>query len=124
LNLTVIGLLLADYWMTGTLDLRRDVMGLIQGLYVTLLAGWCLVQLFVPPFLFAQEQPSVMQALRNASVFTSRNLGFVLGLGLLLCLSLAVGTLAFLISLAFGPAFLAFASSHAVLEHLEQHSTS
>jgi len=96
---------------------------LIQGFYITLLAGWLLLQLFALPFLFEQNQPSVVQALRNAVVFIGKNLILVLMLALLLALSLTAGTLAFMLTFVFGGAFLAFAGNHAVLEHLADRET-
>jgi uncharacterized membrane protein YesL len=118
INLLIIGLLTGDYYLIGNLTDNANMAALIQGLYVTLLLSWLLLQLFALPFLFEQKQPSVFQALRNAAVFIGRNLIFVLVLALLLGLSLTIGTLAFMLTFAFGGAFLAFAGNHAVLEHL------
>ena len=118
LNLLVIGLLTGDYFLIDGLVENPDAAALIQGLYVTLLSTWLLVQLFTPPFLFEQEQPSVLQALRNAVTFIRRNLFFTLALAFLLALSLTLGILAFMLSLAFGGALVAFASNHAVLRDL------
>ena len=118
INLVVAGLLLGDYYLTGKLAGNSNIAYFIQGLYIVLLAGWLLLQLFALPFLFEQEQPSVLQALRNASVFIRRNLLFVLVLALLLGLSLVAGTLAFMLTFAFGGAFLAFAGNRAVLKDL------
>ena len=118
LNLLVIGLLTGDYFLIDGLVENPDAAALIQGLYVTLLSTWLLVQLFTPPFLFEQEQPSVLQALRNAVTFIRRNLFFALALAFLLALSLTLGILAFMLSLAFGGALVAFASNHAVLRDL------
>jgi hypothetical protein len=56
--------------------------------------------------------------LRNAAVFIGRNLIFALALTLLLVLSLTAGTLAFMLTFAFGGAFVAFASNRAVLERM------
>jgi hypothetical protein len=118
LNLLVIGLLTGDYYLTGKLAGNANTAYFIQGLYITLLAGWLLLQLFTLPFLFEQKQPLVLQALRNAAVFISRNLIFVLVLALLLGLSLTAGVLAFMLTFVFGGAFVAFAGNHAVLKDL------
>jgi hypothetical protein len=72
--------------------------------------------MFALPFLFEQEQPSVVQALRNSTVFARRNWLLVIVLAFLLAISLAVGTLAFMLSFVFGAALIAFAGNHAVLE--------
>jgi uncharacterized membrane protein YesL len=118
INLLMIGLLTGDYYLIGNLTDNPEMASFVQGLYVALLLSWLLLQLFALPFLFEQNQPSVLQALRNAAVFIGRNLLFVLVFALLLGISLAIGTLAFMLTFAFGGAFVAFASNHAVLEHL------
>ncbi len=118
MNLLVIALLIGDYFLTGKLANDSNAVHWIQGLYVTLLSVWILLQIFSLPFLFEQEQPSVIQALRNSMLFIRRNLILVLTLALLLVLSLMLGTLAFMLTFVFGGAFVAFASNHAILEDL------
>jgi hypothetical protein len=87
-------------------------------LYAALLAFWLLLQMFALPFLFEQEQPSVLQALRNSTVFVRKNLILALVLGSLLAISLAVGTLAFMLTFVFGAALVSFAGNHAILADL------
>jgi hypothetical protein len=123
INLLVIGLLTGDYYLLGKMAAGSNMLSFLQGLYLPLLVGWLLLQLFALPFLFEQTQPSVRQALRNAAVFIGRNVVLVLVLALLLALSLAAGMLAFMLTLVFGAAFLAFAGNHAVLEHLAERET-
>jgi uncharacterized membrane protein YesL len=118
INLLMIGVLTGDYYLIGNMAGNSNQAYLIQGFYITLLAGWFLLQLFALPFLFEQKQPSVLQALRNAAVFIRRNLILALALTLLLILSLTAGTLAFMLTFVFGGALIAFASNHAVLKHL------
>ena len=118
INLLTIGVLTGDYYFIGTMAANLNQAYLIQGFYLTLMAGWVLLQLFALPFLFEQQQPSVLQALRNAAVFIRRNLVLVLVLAFLLIVSLTAGTLAFMLTFVFGGALIAFASNHAVLEHL------
>src|SRR5690242_10176583 len=65
MNLLVIALLTGDYYLTGKLTHDSNTARWIQGLYITLLSIWILLQMFSLPFLFEQEQPSVIQALRN-----------------------------------------------------------
>jgi uncharacterized membrane protein YesL len=117
-NLLVIGLLTGDYYLVETLTENARVASFVQGLYITLIAGWLLLQLFTLPFLFEQKQPLVFQALRNAAIFLKRNLIFVFVFVLLLLLSLVAGVLAFMLTFAFGGAFVAFASNRAVLKDL------
>jgi uncharacterized membrane protein YesL len=118
INLLMTGVLTGDYYLIGNMAGNSNQAYLIQGFYITLLAGWFLLQLFALPFLFEQKQPSILQALRNAAVFIRKNLIFALALTLLLILSLTAGTLAFMLTFVFGGALIAFASNHAVLEHL------
>jgi uncharacterized membrane protein YesL len=119
INLLAIGILTGDYYLMGKMAGNSNQAHIVQGFYLTLLAGWSLLQLFALPFLFEQEQPSVLRALRNGVVFISRNLMVVLVLTFLMLLSLTAGTLAFMLTFVFGGALLAFASNHAVLEHLD-----
>jgi uncharacterized membrane protein YesL len=118
INLLTIGVLTADYYLMGKMAVNSNQAQIVQGFYLTLLAGWSLLQLFALPFLFEQKQPSVLRALRNGAVFIRRNLMVVLVLTFLMLLSLTAGTLAFMLTFVFGGAWIAFASNHAVLEHL------
>jgi len=119
INLLAIGVLTGDYYLMGKMAGNSNQAHIVQGFYLTLLAGWSLLQLFALPFLFEQKQPSVLRALRNGVVFIRRNLMVVLVLTFLMLLSLTAGTLAFMLTFVFGGALLAFASNHAVLEHLD-----
>jgi uncharacterized membrane protein YesL len=121
INLLIIALLTGDYYLIETLTDNARVISFVQGLYVTLLTSWLFLQLFTLPFFFEQEKPVVSQAFRNAGVFIGRNFVFVLILALLLVLSLTIGILAFMLTFAFGGAFVAFASNRAVLKDLAEH---
>jgi hypothetical protein len=105
--------------LTGKLVNNTDTAHWFQGLYITLLAGWLIIQFFALPFLFEQEEPSVSQALRNSLVFIRRNMICVIVLGALLALSLTLGILAFMLTFVIGGALIAFAGNHAVLTQLE-----
>jgi hypothetical protein len=117
-NLAVIAFLLGDMILTGR---NRD--GLwsqyLQGLYLALLAGWLVLQFFSLPFLFEQETTSVRQALHNGAVLIGRNPGFAIALTGFLALLLIIGTLAFMLSFAFGAVIIACAGNRAVLNRLE-----
>ena len=119
-NILIVGLLTGDYYLVETLTDNTTIASFVQGLYLSLLASWLLLQLFALPFVFEQTEPRVMQALRNAAVFLKRNLIFAIVFGLLLSLSLIAGTLLFMLTFAFGGAFLAFAGNHAVLKDLAE----
>ncbi len=118
LNLLVIGILAGDYYLTGKWASKPGLVSYLQGFYVVLLLLWLLLQMFALPFLFEQEQPSVIQALRNSTVFARRNSILMVVLAFLLAISLAFGTLAFMLSFVFGTALIAFAGNHAILETL------
>ena len=118
INLFVIGFLACDYYLVGRLTQNTELAAFIQGLYITLFAGWLVLQLFTLPFLIEQERPLVLQALQNATRFIRRNLSFALVLVFLLGLSLAAGVVAFMLTLVFGGALVAFAGNRAVLKDL------
>ena len=120
INLIVIGLLTGDYYLVDRLTENTDMAAFVQGLYVTLLAGWLLLQWFTLPFLLEQKEPRVGQAFRNAALFMSKNFVFVFILALLLILSLMIGTLVFMLTFVFGGAFVAFAGNRAVLSALSE----
>jgi len=119
LNLLVIGLLLGDYYLTGIWVSEPALASFLQGLYVALLILWSLLQMFALPFLFEQEQASVFQALRNSTIFVRRNFILVVVLAFLLAISLALGTLAFMLTFVFGAALISFTGNHAVLDALK-----
>ena len=120
-NLLIVGLLVGDYYLTGRIVKDPGTVYWFQGLYITLLTGWLLVQIFALPFLFEQEEPRVSQALRNSVVFIRKNLIFVLVLAFLLALSLTLGILVFMLTFVFGGALIALAGNHAVLQQLERY---
>lgn len=110
--------LVGDAILTG--QLSQSVVGrLAQGFYLAALGVWLLLQLYVLPFLFEQETPSVRLALRNGAAMLGANLRFSVLLGLLLICVLLVGTLLFFASIAAGGIFLALVGNHAVLNRLE-----
>jgi uncharacterized membrane protein YesL len=118
-NLAVVVFLVADIALTDQYQ-ATTWSPLLQGLYVTLLIFWLMVQLFALPFLFEQEHPSVWQAMRNGAVLIGRNLSFSMALSLLVLIIMIVGTFAFLLSAMFGATFLACVGNRAVLNRLEE----
>jgi len=80
-----------------------------------------LLQTFTLSFLLEQEKPSVLQALRNGVVMIGKNPIFSLSFLFLLLLTLTLGTIAFMLSVALGGALVAFAGNRAVLNRLEIH---
>lgn len=119
LNLLVIGLLVGDFYLTGNWESNPELVSYLQGFYAAVLVLWLLLQIFALPFLFEQQEPSVRQALRNATVFIRYNWLLVLAMSLLLATSLALGVLVFLLTFVFGAALVSFAGNHAVLEGLK-----
>ncbi len=116
-NLVVIAFFACDAILTGQYG-NTLWSQYLQGLYVALLAGWLVLQFFALPFLFEQETTSVRQALRNGAVLVGRNPGFALALTGFLALLLALGTLAFMLTFAFGAVIVACAGNRAVLNRL------
>lgn len=116
-NLALIGLLIGDVRLTGGMGPGAPAR-FAHSFYLAVLGGWCLMQLYSLPFLFEQEEASLRLALRNAAVMIGRNPTFSFGLMLLLAMTLVVGTLFFLFSVAGGAIFLAIAGNRAVLNRL------
>ena len=113
----VLFFLAGDVILTGQLS-QSSVARLAQGFYLAVLGVWLLLQLYVLPFLFEQERPSVRLALRNGAAMLGGNLFFSVALALLVAGVLLAGTLLFLISFAAGGVFLALVGNHAVLNRL------
>jgi hypothetical protein len=118
LNLIALALLAGDILLTSH---QSQSVALFSGLYFTLGAFWLLLQIFALPFLFEQETLSVQQALRNGAVMIGKNPFFSLSFLFLLLLTLTLGTVTFMLSIAFGGALVAFDGNRAVLNQLEAH---
>jgi hypothetical protein len=117
LQAIVLFLLVGDVYLTGRLSPTPGGW-LAQGLYMTGLAFWLLLQVIALAFLFEQESPSLRSALRNGVVMIGNNLVFSAVLGLLILLLLGAGVLLFCITLAAGGVFLSLVGNHAVLNRL------
>ncbi len=122
INLFVLFFLVGDVILMGQLA-PQSLLPWMQGVYVTALLTWLLLQLYTLPFLFEQEQPQVKLALRNGAVMLGRNPGFSLALGLLLVWVVVLGTLFFLIIVAVGGLLIALIANHAVLNRLRVEKT-
>jgi hypothetical protein len=118
LNAFVLFFLVGDVWLTGRL-LQPANAAIIQGFYITLLAIWLFLQLYVLPLLLEQERPLLWQALRNAAVMFGRNLTFSLTLAALIAAVLFMGLAFFMVVGAAGAVFLALVGNHAVINRLE-----
>lgn len=117
-NLAVVGFLYADVVLSRRVFPEESRL-LVQSFYAALLVAWSFLQLYALPFLFEQEQPSVLQALRNGAVMFGRNISFSVAFGVLLLLASVAGVVFFLAILAAGGVFYALASNHAVLDRLD-----
>ena len=113
-------ILVGDAILTGRLS-QSSGARLAQGLYLAGLGVWLLLQLYVLPFLFEQESPSLRLALRNGAVMMGANIRFSAALGILASIVLLAGTALFLVTLAAGGVFLALVGNHAVLNRLATH---
>jgi hypothetical protein len=117
LNLAVVLLLVGDIALTGQAT-ASSAMNYTRGLYFTLAGFWLLLQLYTLPFLFEQERPSIINALRNAAVMIGRNPFFSLSLFVFLAILLGLGSMLFLASLAVGGCLLAYVGNRSVLNRL------
>ena len=120
LNLIVLTLLVGDVILTSYQSQTQPSI-FFSGIYFTVIAFWLLLQTFTLSFLLEQEKPSVLQALRNGVVMIGKNPIFSLSFLFLLLLTLTLGTIAFMLSVALGGALVAFAGNRAVLNRLEIH---
>jgi hypothetical protein len=118
LNLAIMFFLIGDLILTSY---QSQTQGSIffSGIYITLIVFWTLLQVFSLPFLLEQKITSVLQALRNGIVMIGKNPFFCLLFLFLLIITLILGTVAFMLSVAFGGALVAFAGNRAVLNQLE-----
>jgi Protein of unknown function, DUF624 len=116
-NLALFFLLVGDVRLTGGMG-QSPLARFGQSFYLAALGGWFLLQLYALPFLIEQEQASLRLALRNAALMIGRNPAFSFGLMVLLGLTLAIGTLFFLFSVAGGAVFVAIAGNRAVLNRI------
>jgi uncharacterized membrane protein YesL len=118
INLGITVFLLADIVMIGPYS--QQVWGqYLTGLYLALLAGWMVMQVFSLPFLFEQETMSVRRALQNGAALIGKNLGFAFALTGLLLLILIAGVVLFMLSFIFGAVLIACTGNRAVLNRLE-----
>lgn len=117
-NLLIIAFLVGDYLITYQAQAFTG-RKLVLGVYVALLIFWLLMQFYALPFLFEQKEPKLIQAWNNALVLISRNLPFVILLALSITLIMLLGTVLFLLSVFFGPAFLGLAGNYAVQDRLQ-----
>lgn len=117
-NLVVVGVLVGDIYLTNSENLSTAGL-FFRGIYFTLLAFWGLAQIFALPFLLEQEKPSVFQALRNSLVMIGRNPIFSFCLLILLLLTLLLGIVAFMLSVALGGMFVALVGNRAVLTQIQ-----
>jgi hypothetical protein len=118
LNLAILFFLVGDLILTSYQSQTRGAV-IFSSIYITLILFWALLQVFALPFLLEQEKTSVFQALRNGAVMMGKKPLFSLFFLFLLLLTLTLGTVAFMLSVALGGAFVAFAGNRAVLDQLE-----
>ena len=85
---------------------------------VAALLLWALLQLYALALLFAQEQPRVGQALRNAAVMALKNPHFSLTLVLIAGLLFGLSLLLIVVNFLLGPMFFAFLGRRAVMDRV------
>jgi hypothetical protein len=120
LNLAILFFLCGDLILTSYQSQTQGTI-FFSGIYITLMLFWILLQVFALPFLLEQEKASVFQALRNGIVMIGKNPIFSLSFLFFILVTLTLGTVAFMLSVALGGALVAFAGNRAVLNQLESH---
>lgn len=103
LNLGVLLLLATNIWFYGAQFPDQQWAVIVRGIFVGLAVIWALIQIYVWPMLFEQEQPKLLLAIRNAAflTFASPVITLVLGILMVLVAVLSVGlTLPFALAMA------------------------
>jgi len=116
-NIVIVGINLynlAAYW-----NAPDPIFIILRGVWIFILAAWIGVQLYLWPLFFAMKEPTLVGALRNASLMVILNPGFTLAVWLV-ALALMIVSTAFVIPwiLLTGGA-LASVATAAVLDRLE-----
>lgn len=103
LNLGVLALLAINVWFYGAQFPDQQWAVIVRGVFVGLAVTWLLIQIYVWPMLFEQEEAKLLLALRNAAFLTFASPITSLTLGILMALVavLSVGlTLPFALAMA------------------------
>lgn len=91
----------------------------VQMLFYFVLAIWIIVNWYALAFLFQQQQPGVLQSLRNGGVLFLKYPGFSLLLAVAAAVLLALSLILVMVSMMFGPMLVALISVHAVSDRLD-----
>lgn len=119
--LSVTLVLAVDWRVVSTGGVLPEVMLLpAQIVLGTALVLWALLNFYALPLLFAQEQPSVWLALRNAAVMALRHPGYTLVIGGAALLLVLLGSAVVIVGALAGPLCLAFLADRAVADRLAQ----
>jgi uncharacterized membrane protein YesL len=116
-NIAIIGLNvynLAAYWNED-----GQLFILLRYVWVVVLVGWVVLQLYLWPLFFAMKKPALGGALRNALVMVMLNPGFTLGVWLVVLLIVVVSIALAIPWLLLTVGALASLSTAAVLDRLE-----
>ena len=118
LNLIVLCLLLGDT-VLSSYQSKSQLSVFMSGIYFTLILFWLFLQMVTLPFLLEQKKPSVIMAIRNGITLIGKEPVFSITLLFFLIIILTLGTIAFMLSVALGGMFLAFAGNRAVINRIE-----
>ena len=100
-----------------------DVAVTIQLAFYLALAVWIVVNWYALSFLFQQEKPAVVQALRNGGLLLLEHPWFSLALVLVTAALLALSLIMVIVNMLFGPMLVALIGSHAVADRLNVYRT-
>ena len=90
----------------------------IQLFFYLALAIWIVVNWYALAFLFQQEKPGVLQALRNGGVLLLQHSWFSLLLTLATALLMALSLIMVIVNMLFGPMLVALIGTRAVVDRL------
>lgn len=100
LNLLAVGLCYVNFWFYGGFEGQWTA--IVRGIFLVVGVAWLLIQMYVYPMLFEQEEPKLRLALRNATFMALASPFITLCLGVLMVLvaALSIGlTLPFAVAM-------------------------
>ena len=118
INIPVLIIIAVDIRVVPQMVSASLAVSLQMALYFAL-ALWLIVNWYALAFLFQQEKPSVLQALRNGGVLLFRHPWFSLLLAILTAILIALSFVFVIVNMLFGPMLVGLIATHAINDRLE-----
>ena len=117
INIPVLLIVAVDIRAVPRMVSAEAAVSIQLALYLAL-GVWIVINWYALAFLFKQEKPSVLQALRNGGVLLLQHPWFSLLLALATALLLALSLVMVIVNMLFGPMLVALIGTHAVADRL------